>query len=111
VPGPPHWAGLPSTRAATCGASSGPHDPVRSPTDRKPAMHAAFSHAGNLHSTAQCMPHHDARVLQPRQVRGVCVVLPPGATFVIANSLAVSNKAETAPKRSADAHGELRGAF
>ncbi|KAG2454377.1 hypothetical protein HYH02_001400 [Chlamydomonas schloesseri] len=32
-------------------------------------------------------------------VRGVCVVLPPGATFVIANSLAVSNKAETAPKR------------
>ena len=33
------------------------------------------------------------------QVRGVCVVLPPGATFVIANSLAVSNKAETAPKR------------
>ncbi|KAG2487013.1 hypothetical protein HYH03_014383 [Edaphochlamys debaryana] len=32
-------------------------------------------------------------------VRGVCVVLPAGATFVIANSLAVSNKAETAPKR------------
>ncbi|EFJ41193.1 hypothetical protein VOLCADRAFT_98854 [Volvox carteri f. nagariensis] len=32
-------------------------------------------------------------------VRGVCVVLPEGGTFVIANSLAVSNKAETAPKR------------
>ncbi|GLC69817.1 hypothetical protein PLESTF_000883800 [Pleodorina starrii] len=32
-------------------------------------------------------------------VRGVCVVLPEGATFVIAHSLAVSNKAETAPKR------------
>ncbi len=32
-------------------------------------------------------------------VRGMCVVLPPGATFVIAHSLAVSNKAETAPKR------------
>ncbi|GLI65895.1 hypothetical protein VaNZ11_009539 [Volvox africanus] len=32
-------------------------------------------------------------------VRGVCVVLPEGATFVIANSMAVSNKAETAPKR------------
>lgn len=32
-------------------------------------------------------------------VRGLCVVLPPGATFVIAHSLAVSNKAETAPKR------------
>jgi hypothetical protein len=32
-------------------------------------------------------------------VRGADVVLPDGATFVIANSLAVSKKAETAAKR------------
>ncbi len=33
------------------------------------------------------------------QVRVTDVQLPQGATFVIANSLAVSNKAETADKR------------
>lgn len=32
------------------------------------------------------------------QVRATDVVLPPGVTFVIANSLAVSNKAESAPR-------------
>ncbi len=33
------------------------------------------------------------------QVRATDVQLPPGATFVIGNSLTVSNKAETADKR------------
>lgn len=33
------------------------------------------------------------------QVRATDVVLPPNAVFVVANSLAVSNKAEAAPRR------------
>lgn len=33
------------------------------------------------------------------QVKGTDVPLPTGATFVVANSLAVSNKAETANLR------------
>lgn len=48
------------------------------------------------------MPCHDDRVAQHiefKPVRSFDVVLPPGGTFVIANSLTVSNKAETGPMR------------
>ncbi|GMH39172.1 hypothetical protein BSKO_07070 [Bryopsis sp. KO-2023] len=40
-----------------------------------------------------------AKLVEFNPVRGTDVELPPGATFVIANSLTVSNKAETADSR------------
>lgn len=40
-----------------------------------------------------------AQYIEFKPVRSQDVVLPPGGTFVIANSLTVSNKAETGPLR------------
>ena len=66
------------------------------------ALHCTALHCTALHCTALytiCWLVTYSRSAKHLQIRASDVVLPEGAVFVIANSLTVSNKAETAAGR------------
>jgi hypothetical protein len=70
-----------------------------SPAQPSPAQPSPTTAQPRPAQPSPAPPHPTPPHTPFKQVRATDVHLPPGATFVIGNSLAVSNKAETADKR------------